>query len=85
MEKVYTTLKERYKERYGNFVRITKLSNPPHSPFPKMAYVEFVGNSLPPLPRLPVVKDGRWILYGRDDYDDAGNEITEKSDVVQSQ
>ena len=50
-----------------------------------MAYVEFVGNSLPPLPRLPVVKDGRWILYGRDDYDDAGNEITEKSDVVQSQ
>lgn len=35
-----------------------------------MAYVELEGNSLPPLPRLPIVKEGTWVVYNRDDYDD---------------
>ncbi|KAL9965873.1 hypothetical protein ACROYT_G029727 [Oculina patagonica] len=82
LEKLYTTLKERYRERYGNFVKITKIPNPPHSPYPNMAYVELVGSSLPPLPKLPVVKEGKWVVYGRDEDD---NELTEKSAVVQSQ
>ncbi|KAJ7378278.1 54S ribosomal protein L17 mitochondrial [Desmophyllum pertusum] len=82
LEKLYSTLKERYKERYGNFVRITRIPNPTTSPYPNMAYAEFVGNSLPPLPKLPVVKEGRWIIYGRDDDDD--DELVEKSVAVQS-
>lgn len=81
MEKLYSTLKERYKERYGNFVRITRIPNPTTSPYPNMAYAEFVGNSLPPLPKLPVVKEGRWIIYGREDDND--DELVEKSVAVQ--
>lgn len=47
-----------------------------------MAYAEFVGNSLPPLPKLPVVKEGRWIIYGRENDND--DELVEKSVAVQS-
>ena len=79
LEKLYTTLKERYKERYGNFVTITKIPNPPHSPFPNMAYAELIGNSLPPLPELPVVKQGKWVVYGRNDDD---NELTAQRAIV---
>ena len=81
LEKLYTTFKERYKERYGNFVRITRIPNPPHSPFPNMAYVELIGNSLPPLPELPVVKRGKWVVYGKDDDD---NELRAQSAIVKS-
>lgn len=81
LEKLYTTLKERYKERYGNFVQITEIPNPPHSPYPNMAYVELIGNSLPPLPKLPVIKQGKWVVYGRDDND---NELTVQSAIVKS-
>lgn len=70
LEKLYTTLKERYQERYGNFVTIQTIPNPPHSPYPNMAYVELVGNPLPPLPRLPMVQGGNWVIYNRDDYED---------------
>lgn len=70
LEKLYTTLKERYQERYGNFVTVQTIPNPPHSPYPNMAYVELVGNPLPPLPRLPMVQGGNWVIYNRDDYED---------------
>jgi len=81
MEKLYSTLKDRYKDRYGNFVQITKIPNPPRSTFPNMAYVELRDNSLPPLPKLPVVKNGKWVVYGPQ-HDD---EIVEESALVQSQ
>ena len=48
-----------------------------------MAYVELKDNSLPPLPKLPVVKNGKWVVYGNDE-----NNIEllpEESAVVQSQ
>lgn len=81
LEKLYTTLKERYKERYGNFVRITRIPNPPHSPFPNMAYVELIGNSLPPLPELPVIKQGKWVVYDKDDDD---NKLRAQSAILKS-
>lgn len=46
-----------------------------------MAYVELIGNSLPPLPELPVVKQGKWVVYGKDDHD---NELRAQSAVVKS-
>ena len=49
-----------------------------------MAYVELKDNSLPPLPKLPVVKNGKWVVYRNDDYD-GDNELQEDSAVVQSQ
>ena len=48
-----------------------------------MAYVELKDNLLPPLPKLPVVKNGKWVVYGNDE-----NNIEllqEESAVVQSQ
>ena len=48
-----------------------------------MAYVELKDNSLPPLPKLPVVKNGKWVVYGNDE-----NNIEllqEESAVLQSQ
>jgi len=51
-----------------------------------MAYVELKDNSLPPLPKLPVVKNGKWVVYGNDDDDgDDDDELQEESAVVQSQ
>lgn len=84
LDKLYTTLKERYKDRYGNFVQITKIPNPPRSTFPNMAYVELKDNSLPPLPKLPVVENGKWVVYGNGE-DDGDDELQEESAVVQSQ
>ena len=49
-----------------------------------MAYVELKDNSLPPLPKLPVVKNGKWVVYRNDD-DDGDNELQEDSAIVQSQ
>ena len=43
-----------------------------------MAYVELKDNSLPPLPKLPVV------FYGNDE-DNIDDELQEESAVVQSQ
>ena len=81
LEKLYTTFKGRYKERYGNFVQITRIPNPPHSPFPNMAYVELIGNSLPPLPELPVIKQGKWVVYDKDDDD---NKLRAQSAILKS-
>lgn len=81
MDKLYSTLKERYKDRYGNFVKITRIPNPPNSTFPHMAYVELIGNTLPPLPKLPVVKNGKWVVYGNDEDDG----LVEEKAVVESQ
>jgi len=44
-----------------------------------MAYVELIGNSLPPLPELPVIKQGKWVVYSRDDDD---NEVAAQSAIV---
>ena len=49
-----------------------------------MAYVELKDNSLPPLPKLPVVKNGKWVVYGNDE-DNIDDELLEESTVVQSQ
>lgn len=49
-----------------------------------MAYVELKDNSLPPLPKLPVVKSGKWVVYGND-VDNIDDELQEESAVVQSQ
>ena len=49
-----------------------------------MAYVELKDNSVPPLPKLPVVKNGKWVVYGND-VDNIDDELQEKSAVVQSQ
>lgn len=77
VEKLYNTLKERYKDKYGNFVKITSIPNPPRSTFPNMAYVELKDNSLPPLPKLPVVHNGRWVVYGSQDDRDDGNAVVQ--------
>ncbi|KAK2566510.1 39S ribosomal protein L17 [Acropora cervicornis] len=77
VEKLYSTLKERYKDKYGNFVKITSIPNPPRSTFPNMAYVELRDNSLPPLPKLPVVHNGRWVVYGSQDDSDDGNVVVQ--------
>ena len=48
-----------------------------------MAFVELKDNLLPPLPKLLVVKNGKWVVYGNDE-----NNIEllqEESAVVQSQ
>ena len=78
LEKLYGPLKQRYQDRYGNFVKITRIPNPPNSTFPNMAYVELVDNSLPSLPKLPVVKNGKWVVYGKE-------EENEQTALVQSQ
>lgn len=49
-----------------------------------MAYVELKDNSLPPFPKLPVVKNGKWVVYGND-VDNIDDELQEESAVVQSQ
>ena len=49
-----------------------------------MAYVELKDNSLPPLPKLPVVKNGKWVVYGNDE-DNIDDELQEESVLVQSQ
>ena len=49
-----------------------------------MAYVELKDNSLPPLPKLPVVKNGKWVVY-RNDEDNIDDELLEENAVVQSQ
>lgn len=49
-----------------------------------MAYVELTDNSLPPLPKLPVVKNGKWVVYGNDE-DNIDDELQEESAIVQSQ
>ena len=49
-----------------------------------MAYVELKDNSLPPLPKLPVVKNGKWVVYGNDE-DNIDDELQEESAVVPSQ
>ena len=49
-----------------------------------MAYVELKDNSLPPLPKLPVVENGKWVVYGND-VDNIDDELQEESAVVQSQ
>ena len=49
-----------------------------------MAYVELKDNSLPPLPKLPVVKNGKWVVC-RNDEDNIDDELQEESAVVQSQ
>ena len=49
-----------------------------------MAYVELKDNSLPPLPKLPVIKNGKWVVYGNGE-DDGDDELQEESAVVPSQ
>ena len=49
-----------------------------------MAYVEFRDNALPPLPKLPVVKNGKWVVYGTEE-DDNDEELVEENAVVESQ
>ena len=49
-----------------------------------MAYVELKNNLLPPLPKLPVFKNGKWVVYGNGE-DDGDDELQEESAVVQSQ
>lgn len=49
-----------------------------------MAYVELKDNSLPPLPKLPVVKNGKWVVYGNDE-GNIDDELQEESAIVQSQ
>lgn len=84
LDKLYSTLKERYKDRYGNFVKITSIPNPPRPTFPNMAYVELRDNSLPPLPKLPVVDNGRWVVYGwkdeDSDYKDTRNSVAQSQE-----
>ena len=65
LDKVYGPLKERYIDRYGGFVRIVKIPHPPNSIYPRMAYVEFVDNKLPPMPELPVIEGGRMRVYSK--------------------
>lgn len=65
LNKVYGPLKERYNDKYGGFVRIVKIPHPPNSIYPRMAFVEFVDNELPPLPELPVIEGGRVRVYGK--------------------
>jgi len=62
LTKLYGELAERYRGRYGGFVKITQIPNKHRKYFPHMAYVEYHENGLPPLPTLPVVRDGE--LYG---------------------
>ena len=42
-----------------------------------MAYVELRDNSLPPLPKLPVVHNGRWVVYGSQGDRDDGNAVVQ--------
>ena len=46
-----------------------------------MAYVELIGNSLPPLPELPVIKQGKWVVYDKDDDE---NKLRAQSAIVKS-
>merc|ERR1712076_167389 len=63
INKLYGELAERYEGKYGGFVKVTRIPNKPRKHFPWLAYVEYHDNGLPPLPVMPVCKNGE--LYGR--------------------
>lgn len=65
MQKLYVELVPRYENRYGGFVKVTCIPYPAKRRYPRMAYVEFVDNNLPPLPRLPEVVDGTLVTFPR--------------------
>jgi len=52
-------------------VKITPIPSPPKSAYPKMAYVELIDNNLEPIPDLPVIKEGKMVVYGKRQSDDA--------------
>ena len=79
LDKLYGPLKERYKDRYGGFVQITAIPYPPKSAYPRMAYVELVDNELEPLPNLPMIREGKIVVYG----DSTDSDVDEVA-VVQS-
>ncbi|EDO40633.1 predicted protein [Nematostella vectensis] len=70
LDKLYGTLKERYQDKYGNFVRIIKIPHPALCDYPKMAYVELVDNDLEPLPDMPELSNGKRVVYKRNNEDD---------------
>jgi len=63
LDKLYGELAERYAGKYGGYVKVTGIPNRPNKHFPWLAYVEFQDNGLPPLPVMPVRKNGD--LVGR--------------------
>jgi len=63
INKLYGELADRYRGKYGGFVKITRIPNQPNKQYPWLAYVELQNNSLPPLPVLPEYSNGE--LKGR--------------------
>ena len=62
---MYEELVPKYEDRYGGFVKVTPIPYPTKRRYPRMAYVEFVDNDLPPIPRLPEVIDGTFVTFPR--------------------
>ena len=65
LDQLYNKLTVRYQDRYGGFVKIIPIPYPSKRRYPRMAYVEFVDNKLPPIPRLPEIIDGNIVTYPR--------------------
>jgi len=63
--KLYGTLAERFSGQYGGFTKVTKLPLPKKKLFPNLAYVEYVGNNLQPLPEMPTIIKGRLKAFPR--------------------
>jgi len=58
MDKLFDELRERYRNRYGGYVKITPVPVRKYKQYPPLAYVELQDNRLPPLPQLPVLEGG---------------------------
>ncbi|XP_028400166.1 uncharacterized protein LOC114523443 [Dendronephthya gigantea] len=65
LQKLYNKLVPRYEDRYGGFVKVTPIPYPVKRHYPRMAYVEFIDNDLPPIPKLPELTKGKLVTFPR--------------------
>ena len=63
IDKLYGELADRYRGKYGGYVKYTAIPNQKNKHFPWLAYVECQENDLPPLAVFPEYSDG--LLKGR--------------------
>ncbi|XP_065644149.1 large ribosomal subunit protein bL17 [Hydra vulgaris] len=82
IEKLYGELSDRYRGKYGGYVKVTKIPNQPNKKFPWLAYVEYQDNNLPALPPMPeVIKGelkGRPRMYNLHELNASSNIISEQ-------
>ena len=59
IEKLYGTLAKRFNGQYGGFTKVTPIPLPEKKLFPNLAYIEYIGNDLKPIPEMPTIVKGK--------------------------